>query len=114
VPSLTDLTFPLRFMYNLMQVGLCSYMTVEAALLAYRHNYKCVCLASGGHAGVHGLGGTAAPAPYRACPSPEPRQPTDVGAWRRRSSSGAPPWPPRLSNLLWGQVQSKARGLACP
>ena len=59
LPSLTDLTFPLRFLYNLMQVGLCSYMTVEAALLAYRHNYKCVCPASvvqsterGGHATV--------------------------------------------------------------
>lgn len=42
LPSLQDLTFPLRFMYNLMQVGLCSYMTIEAGLLAYRHNYKCV------------------------------------------------------------------------
>jgi hypothetical protein len=34
------MTFPLRFVYNLMQVGLCSYMTVEAGILAYRNNYR--------------------------------------------------------------------------
>ena len=46
-------TFPLRFLYNLMQVGLCSYMTIEAGILAYRNNYRshflcvkmpCVCV----------------------------------------------------------------------
>ena len=40
LPSLQNLTFPLRFVYNLMQVGLCSYMTVEAGILAYRNNYR--------------------------------------------------------------------------
>ena len=35
-----DYTFPLRFLYNLMQVGLCSYMTIEAGILAYRNNYR--------------------------------------------------------------------------
>ena len=39
-PSLHNMTFPLRFIYNLMQVGLCSYMTVEAGVLAYRNSYS--------------------------------------------------------------------------
>jgi len=30
----------MRFVYNLMQVGLCSYMTIEAGILAYRNNYR--------------------------------------------------------------------------
>jgi len=40
LPSLQDLTFPMRFVYNLMQVGLCSYVTIEAGILAYRNNYS--------------------------------------------------------------------------
>ena len=40
VPSMQEYTFPLRFLYNLMQVGLCSYMTIEAGILAYRNGYR--------------------------------------------------------------------------
>lgn len=40
MPSLQNMTFPMRFLYNLMQVGLCSYMTIEAGILAYRNNYN--------------------------------------------------------------------------
>ena len=39
---MTDFTYPLRFVYNIGQVMLCSYMTIEAGLLAYRHNYSIV------------------------------------------------------------------------
>jgi len=35
--------YALKFVYNLVQVGLCSYMTIEAGLLAYRNGYSPVC-----------------------------------------------------------------------
>jgi elongation of very long chain fatty acids protein 4 len=34
--------YPFKFVYNLAQVILCSYMCVEAALIAYRNNYTLV------------------------------------------------------------------------
>mmetsp|Transcript_1481 Transcript_1481/g.3189 ORF Transcript_1481/g.3189 Transcript_1481/m.3189 type:complete len:274 (+) Transcript_1481:110-931(+) len=34
------LTYPIRFTYNIVQMMLCSYMTIEAAALAYRNNYN--------------------------------------------------------------------------
>lgn len=37
---LDKLTYPVRFTYNLAQMMLCSYMTIEAFALAYRNNYK--------------------------------------------------------------------------
>ncbi|EKX33396.1 hypothetical protein GUITHDRAFT_98336 [Guillardia theta CCMP2712] len=40
--SLDKLTYPIRFVYNILQVMLCSYMTLEAGILAYRHNYNLV------------------------------------------------------------------------
>ena len=42
LPSFQDFTYPLRFVYNIGQVMLCSYMTIEAGLLAYRNNYSIV------------------------------------------------------------------------
>jgi len=38
--------YALKFAYNLVQVGLCSYMTIEAGLLAYRNGYQPVCNAA--------------------------------------------------------------------
>merc|ERR1719199_2022019 len=35
--------YPLKFAYNLVQVGLCSYMTIESLLLAVRNDYNVVC-----------------------------------------------------------------------
>merc|ERR1719253_293480 len=35
--------YPLKFAYNLVQVGLCSYMTIESLLLAVRSDYSIVC-----------------------------------------------------------------------
>lgn len=32
--------YPLKFMYNVSQIMLCSYMTIEAGLLAYRNGYS--------------------------------------------------------------------------
>eukprot|EP00282_Hemiselmis_andersenii_P009109 CAMPEP_0114116026 /NCGR_PEP_ID=MMETSP0043_2-20121206/4282_1 /TAXON_ID=464988 /ORGANISM="Hemiselmis andersenii, Strain CCMP644" /LENGTH=205 /DNA_ID=CAMNT_0001208327 /DNA_START=175 /DNA_END=792 /DNA_ORIENTATION=+ len=34
------LTYPIRFCYNIVQMMLCSYMTIEAAALAYRNGYN--------------------------------------------------------------------------
>ena len=31
--------YPIKFIYNVSQIMLCAYMTVEAGLLAYRNNY---------------------------------------------------------------------------
>lgn len=31
--------YPIKFFYNISQIMLCSYMTIEAALLAYRNSY---------------------------------------------------------------------------
>jgi len=31
--------YPLKFIYNVSQIMLCSYMTIEALLIAYRNNY---------------------------------------------------------------------------
>jgi len=31
--------YPIKFFYNVSQIMLCAYMTVEAGLLAYRNNY---------------------------------------------------------------------------
>mmetsp|Transcript_43454 Transcript_43454/g.68040 ORF Transcript_43454/g.68040 Transcript_43454/m.68040 type:complete len:280 (-) Transcript_43454:155-994(-) len=42
LPSFQDLTYPLRFVYNIAQVMLCSYMTIEAGLVAYRNNYNAI------------------------------------------------------------------------
>jgi len=33
-------TYPIRFVYNIMQIMLCSYMTIEASALAYRNAYN--------------------------------------------------------------------------
>lgn len=33
-------TYPIRFTYNIVQVMLCSYMTIEAGVLAYRNGYS--------------------------------------------------------------------------
>lgn len=32
--------YPIKFIYNVSQIMLCSYMTIEALLLAYRNNYS--------------------------------------------------------------------------
>ena len=32
--------YPLKFIYNVSQIMLCAYMTIEAALLAYRNDYS--------------------------------------------------------------------------
>jgi GNS1/SUR4 family len=32
--------YPIKFIYNVSQIILCSYMTIEAGLLAYRNNYS--------------------------------------------------------------------------
>mmetsp|Transcript_1128 Transcript_1128/g.1731 ORF Transcript_1128/g.1731 Transcript_1128/m.1731 type:complete len:211 (+) Transcript_1128:280-912(+) len=40
--SLEKVTYPYRFAYNLIQVMLCSYMCIEAALIAYRNNYSLI------------------------------------------------------------------------
>jgi elongation of very long chain fatty acids protein 4 len=32
--------YPLKFVYNVMQIMLCAYMTIEAGLLAYRNSYS--------------------------------------------------------------------------
>lgn len=38
--------YPIKFMYNVSQIMLCSYMTIEAFLLAYRNDYSFVpCIA---------------------------------------------------------------------
>lgn len=37
VPALDP--YPIKFIYNVSQIFLCAYMTMEAALLAYRSNY---------------------------------------------------------------------------
>jgi GNS1/SUR4 family len=31
--------YPIKFLYNVSQIMLCAYMTIEAGFLAYRHNY---------------------------------------------------------------------------
>jgi elongation of very long chain fatty acids protein 4 len=31
--------YPIKFIYNVSQIMLCAYMTIEAGLLAHRHNY---------------------------------------------------------------------------
>ena len=35
--------YPLKFMYNVSQIFLCSYMSVEAFMLAYRNGYGICC-----------------------------------------------------------------------
>jgi elongation of very long chain fatty acids protein 4 len=40
LPPLDKYTYPLRFVYNVAQVMLCSYMTVEAGMVAARHDYS--------------------------------------------------------------------------
>jgi len=37
---LERVTYPIRFVYNIIQMMLCSYMTIEAAALAYRNGYS--------------------------------------------------------------------------
>ena len=32
--------YPIKFIYNVSQIMLCSYMTIEAVFLAYRNNYR--------------------------------------------------------------------------
>lgn len=32
--------YPIKFIYNVSQIFLCAYMTIEAGLLAYRHGYS--------------------------------------------------------------------------
>lgn len=49
--SLSTKLYPLRFGYNVIQMVLCSYMSLEAMLLAYRHGYSVVC-----NSFVHGAG----------------------------------------------------------
>jgi hypothetical protein len=34
--------YPIKFMYNVSQIMLCAYMTIEALLLAYRNGYSCL------------------------------------------------------------------------
>jgi len=38
--------YALKFLYNLVQVALCSYMAIEAVFLAYRNGYGVVCNAA--------------------------------------------------------------------
>lgn len=40
LPPMDKATYPIRFIYNIIQVMLCSYMTIEAGLLAYRNGYS--------------------------------------------------------------------------
>jgi len=40
IAPLDTLTYPVRFIYNIVQMMLCSYMTIEAGALAYRNNYN--------------------------------------------------------------------------
>jgi len=40
LPAMDKYTYPLRFVYNIAQVMLCSYMTVEAGIVAYRNGYS--------------------------------------------------------------------------
>lgn len=35
--------YPIKFLYNVSQIFLCAYMTVEAGFLAYRNNYVMIC-----------------------------------------------------------------------
>jgi elongation of very long chain fatty acids protein 4 len=35
--------YPLKFVYNVSQIFLCAYMTIEAGMIAYRHKYSAVC-----------------------------------------------------------------------
>uniref|UniRef100_A0A0G4I034 Elongation of fatty acids protein n=1 Tax=Chromera velia CCMP2878 TaxID=1169474 RepID=A0A0G4I034_9ALVE len=42
IPAMERVTYPFRFVYNVAQVMLCSYMTIEAVLLAYRNDYGLV------------------------------------------------------------------------
>jgi GNS1/SUR4 family len=34
--------YPIKFFYNVSQIMLCAYMTIEAVLLAYRNGYTCL------------------------------------------------------------------------
>jgi GNS1/SUR4 family len=40
MPSLDKATYPFRFLYNIVQVMLCSYMCIEAGLIAHRNGYS--------------------------------------------------------------------------
>jgi len=41
LPAVSDKVFyPLKFVYNVMQIFLCGYMTVESGILAYRNGYS--------------------------------------------------------------------------
>ncbi|CAM9699436.1 unnamed protein product [Chrysoparadoxa australica] len=42
LPSLDGHTYPLRFMYNVVQVMMCSYMCLEAGIIAFRQGYGCL------------------------------------------------------------------------
>lgn len=35
--------YPIKFFYNVSQIFLCAYMTIEAAMIAYRNGYGLVC-----------------------------------------------------------------------
>merc|ERR1712003_26396 len=35
--------YPIKFFYNVTQIFLCAYMTIEAFLIAYRNNYNLLC-----------------------------------------------------------------------
>jgi len=35
--------YPIKFVYNVSQIFLCAYMTIEAFMVAYRNNYSIVC-----------------------------------------------------------------------
>ncbi|CAM9932507.1 unnamed protein product, partial [Ascophyllum nodosum] len=36
-------SYPVRFVYNMVQVMLCSYMSIEAFMIAYRNEYPLLC-----------------------------------------------------------------------
>jgi elongation of very long chain fatty acids protein 4 len=41
LPAVSDrVMYPLKFVYNVVQIFLCAYMSVEAAVLAYRNNFS--------------------------------------------------------------------------
>ena len=35
--------YPVKFLYNVSQIFLCAYMTIEAGLVAYRNGYSVIC-----------------------------------------------------------------------
>ena len=39
LPAFGKALYPFKFLYNIMQVMLCSYMCIEALVQAYKNNY---------------------------------------------------------------------------